>query len=135
MSEPSADPVVAVLPIHLSTTLSPNIHLHQFPLLTRPLQVPPSAAQSGKKIHARLKPKAARIEVHVPMDTRPEVWNKDRGQELGQARAIDDAERSTESKKGKESTTDQRLAEVRMRSEQIPQKGAYMLGIVRDGTS
>ena len=29
---------------------------------------------------------------------------------------------------------DPRLTEVRMRSEQIPSKGAYMLGIVRDGT-
>ncbi|KAL5518755.1 hypothetical protein ACEPAH_438 [Sanghuangporus vaninii] len=131
--EPADDPVVAVLPIHLSTTLSPNIHLHQFPLLTRPLQVPPSAAQSGKKIRARIKPRAARLEVHVPVDTRPEVWNKDRAQELGQARATDDAEKNSESKKGRQSSTDQRLSEVRMRSERIPERGTYMLGIVRDG--
>lgn len=133
MSTSADDPVVAVLPIHLSTALSPNIHLHQFPLLSRPLQVPPSAAQSGKKIRARLKPKCSRIEVHVPVDTRPDVWNKDRAQELGQARATDDAEKNFASKKGKEPAADQRLSEVRMKSEQTPQRGAYMLGVVRDG--
>lgn len=132
---PGDDPVVAVLPVHLSTALAPNIHLHQYPLLTRPLQVPPSAAQSGKKIKARFKPRAARLEVHVPVDTRPEVWNRDRAQELGRARATDDAEKNMESKKGKESSADQRLSEVRMRSERISERGAYMLGIVRDGAS
>lgn len=133
MSRPEDDPVVSVLPIHLSTSLSPNVHLHQFPLLTRPLQVPPSAAQSGKKIRARLKQKSARLEVHVPVDTRPEVWNKERAQELGQARIVDDAEKDMISKQEKDSNVDPRLTEVRMRSEQVPSKGAYMLGIVRDG--
>ncbi|KAI5121331.1 hypothetical protein M0805_003798 [Coniferiporia weirii] len=132
MSGTEDDPIVSVLPIHLSTALLPNIHLHQFPLLTRPLQVPPSAAQSGKKIRARLKPKASRLEVHVPVDIRPEVWNKERGMELGQARTTDDAEKNLDSKE-KDTAADQRLSEVRMRSEQIPNKGAYMLGIVRDG--
>lgn len=134
MSLNDDDPLVSVLPIHLSDALAPNIHLHQFPLLTRPLQVPPSAAQSGKKIRARIKPKAARLEVHVPVDTRPEVWNKEKGQELGHARTTDDAEKSMESRKGKE-PADERLTEVRMKSEQIPGKSAYMLGIVRDGES
>ncbi|THH03229.1 hypothetical protein EW145_g6424 [Phellinidium pouzarii] len=133
MSATEDDPVVSVLPIHLSTALFPNIHLHQFPLLTRPLQVPPSAAQSGKKVRARLKHKAARLEVHVPVDTRPEVWNKERGQELGQARTTDDSEKDMDSKKEKAPVADQHLSEVRLRSEQIPNKGAYMLGIVRDG--
>ncbi|EJD04181.1 uncharacterized protein FOMMEDRAFT_146203 [Fomitiporia mediterranea MF3/22] len=132
-SDPVDDPIVAVLPIRLSTALSPNVQLHQFPLLTRPLQVPPSAAQSGKKIRARVKPKAARLEVHVPVDTRPEVWNKERAEELGKARAIDDAEKNLWSKKGNESTRDERLSEVRMRSEQVPERGSYMLGIVRNG--
>lgn len=131
MPELEDDPIVSVLPIHISDALAPNIHLHQYPLLTRPLQVPPSAAQSGKKIHARLKPKAARLEVHVPVDTRPEVWNKDRGQELGQARVTDDAEKDMGSKKS--NNADPRLTEVRMRSEKIDSRGAYMLGIVRDG--
>jgi len=132
MSGLDEDPIVSVLPIHFSNTLSPNIHVHQFPLLSRPLQVPPSAAQSGKRIRARIKPKSARLEIHVPVDTRPEVWNAERSQELGSARAEDDQEKSMQSRKGKE-TGDPRLTEVRMRSEHLPSKGVYVLGIVRDG--
>lgn len=125
------DPIVSVLPIHLSTSLAPNVHLHQFPLLTRPLQVPPSAAQSGKKIRARFKDKAARLEIHVPVDSRKEVFNRERGEEMGKARATDDAENSSGKKANED--VDQRLSEIRLRSEQVTGKGAYMLGIVRDG--
>lgn len=131
MADEHDDPIVSVLPIHLSNSLEPNIHLHQFPLLTRPLQVPPSAAQSGKKIKVRLKPQVARLEVHVPVDTRPEVWNKERGEELGKARVQDDAEKNMDAKSTE--AADQRLTETRLRSEQITSRGCYMLGIVRDG--
>lgn len=129
MPPPGEDRIVTVLPIRFSNSLSPNIHIHQYPLLTRPLQVPPSAAQSGKKIKARIKPKASRMEVHVPVDVRPEVWNKERGEELGYARAKDDAEKNADEKE----STDHRLTEVRMRSERIQNRGAYVLGVVRDG--
>ncbi|KAJ6519619.1 DNA-directed RNA polymerase III subunit Rpc5 [Mycena sanguinolenta] len=127
------DEVVSRIPIRLSTALSPKLQIHQFPLLTRPLQVPPSAVASGKRITARLKPSVPRLEIHVPSDTRPEVWNSERGRELGAARVEDDREKNQESKgKGREGD-EPRLSEVRMRSEQIEQKGAHMLGIVRDG--
>ena len=132
------DALLSVIPIHLSTTLEPNVQLHQFPLLTRPLQVPPSAAQAGKKISARYKPKAGRIEVHVPVDVRPDVWNVERGRELGEARADEDAEeRGIERKKSrhKDDQPELRLNEVRMRSERVTEKSVYMLGIMREGTS
>ena len=132
MATTDDDPIVSVLPIHLSTSLAPNVHLHQFPLLTRPLQVPPSAAQSGKKIRARLKPKAARLEVHVPVDSRKEVWNKERSEEMGKARATDDVENNIGKKRVTEDE-DHRLSEIRLRSEEVPGRGAYMLGVVRDG--
>ncbi|KLO20576.1 hypothetical protein SCHPADRAFT_918061 [Schizopora paradoxa] len=131
MEGPEVDPLVSVLPIHLSNALSPNLHIYQYPLLTRPLQVPPSAAQSGKKIRARIKPKSSRVEVHVPIDLRPEVWNKERGEDLGRARIQDDQENGLDSKAAE--AADPRLTEVRMRSEQIQHRGAYMLGIIRDG--
>ncbi|KAH9946798.1 hypothetical protein B0H21DRAFT_778910 [Amylocystis lapponica] len=99
------DRLVSVLPIHFSNALLPN--------------VPPSAAASGKRVR--------RLEVHVPVDTRPEVWNGERSRELGKARNQESAR--VKLREGEEP----RLAEVRMRSEQIPQTGAYVLGVVRDG--
>jgi len=130
----SEDRLISVLPVRYSNALAPNIHIHQFPLLTRPLQVPPSAAASGKRIRARLKPGVRRIEVHVPVDTRAEVWNAERSRDLGKARVDDDKEKNQEMQKVKQREGDEpRLAEVRMRSERITQMGTYVLGIVRDG--
>ncbi|KAJ7900130.1 Sin-like protein conserved region-domain-containing protein [Mycena olivaceomarginata] len=111
----------------------PKSKFTSFLLLTRPLQVPPSAAASGKRITARLKPTVQRLEIHIPADTRAEVWNTDRGRELGAARIDDDREKNQESKGKEREGQEPRLSEVRMRSEQIQQKGAHMLGIVRDG--
>lgn len=129
------DQLVTVLPIHYSNALDGNIHLHQFPLLTRPLQVPPSASASGKRIRARLKPGVRRLEIHVPVDTRPEVWNTERSKELGTARDVDDREKNQPSvPKGKQREGEgPRLSEIRMRSEPVPQTGAYVLGVVREG--
>lgn len=129
------DQIVSVLPIHYSDALTPLLQIHQFPLLTRPLQAPPSAVSSGKRIRARIKPGVRRIEVHVPADTRPEVWNSDRGRELGAGQVEDDREKNQESKIKQREGEEPRLAEVRMRSEEIPQRGTHMLGIVRDGQS
>ncbi|KAJ7630735.1 DNA-directed RNA polymerase III subunit Rpc5 [Roridomyces roridus] len=126
------DELVTSIPIRFSNALSPTIQIHQFPLLTRPLQAPPSAAASGKRITARIKPDVRRLEIHVPSDTRSEVWNNDRGRELGAARVDDDREKNQEIK-SKHENDEPRLNEVRMRSEQIQQKGSHMLGIVRDG--
>lgn len=128
------DRLLSILPLRFSNALAPNIHLHQFPLLTRPLEVPPSAAASGKRIKARLKPNVRRLEVHVPIDTRPEVWNNERSKDLGSARVEDDREKNQETLKLKQREgEEQRLTEVRMRSEQVPQMGAYVLGVLRNG--
>jgi len=128
------DDLVSVLPIHYSNTLSPNVHIHQFPLLSRPLQTPPAAAVSGKRIRTRIKPNTQRIEIHVPVDPRPEVWNIERSKELGTARQEDDREKNQDAGKMKQREGEEaRLAEVRMRSEHIPEEGAYMLGVVRNG--
>ncbi|EAU92854.1 hypothetical protein CC1G_03641 [Coprinopsis cinerea okayama7 len=127
------DELVRSIPIHLSTSLTPNLHLHQFPLLTRPLQVPPSAERAGKHITSRLKPNTRRFEIHVPVDTRPDVWNVDKSKELGAARVEDDREKNQEPKLKLKEGEEPRLNEIRLRSEEIPQRGTYMLGIVRDG--
>lgn len=128
------DRLVSVLPIHFSNALQPNIHLHQFPLLTRPLQVPPSAAASGKRIRARVKTSVKRLEVHIPVDTRPEVWNGERSKDLGTARVQDDKEKNQELPMPKQKEGEEpKLTEIRLRSEPVPQVGAYVLGVVRDG--
>lgn len=132
MDDPSDD-LVSVLPIHYTNGHVPNIQIHQYPLLTRPLQTPPSAVLSGKHISARIKRNVHRLEVHVPADSRPEVWNVDRTKELGVARAEDDREKNQETQ-GKERVGEEpRLSEIRLRSEEILQRGVHMLGIVRAG--
>jgi DNA-directed RNA polymerase-3 subunit RPC5 len=127
------DRIVNVLPVHLSNNLAPNLQLHQFPLLNRSLGVPPSASISGKRIRARLKPTARRLEVHVPVDPRPEVWNIEKSKELGAGRTEDDKEKNQVSGSKLKEGEEPRLSEVRYRSEEIPHVGAYMLGVVRDG--
>lgn len=128
------DRVVSVLPIHLSNHLAPDVHLHQFPLLSRPLEVPPSSALSGKRIRARIKPEVKRLEIHLPVDTRPEVWNSDRSKELGSGRVEDDKEKNQDTGRVKlKEGEEPRLTEIRLQSEQIPHTGVYVLGIVRDG--
>ena len=130
------DRLVSTIPIYYSDTLAPNVHLHQYPLLTRPLEIPPTAAASGKKIKARVKSGVRRLEVHVPVDTRPEVWNHERAKDLGAARVADDKEKNEDNAavKGKTREDEEpRLSEIRMRSEQIAHNGAYVLGVLRNG--
>ena len=122
--------MVSSLPIRFSDRLS--LQIHQFPLLSRPLQPPPSALASGKRIKARIKPGVHRLEVHVPADTRPDVWNADRGREHGQARVEDDKQREQGAAANDERDTP-RLSEVRLLSDPIPQNGVHMLGVVRNG--
>ncbi|KAG6901914.1 hypothetical protein C0995_006752 [Termitomyces sp. Mi166 len=132
MDDPD-DELISVLPVYYSTAQFPKIHMHQFPLLTRPLQVPPSAVVSGKRIAARIKPQVRKLEIHLPADTRSEVWNIERSKELGAARVEDDREKNQEIKGKEREGEEHRLSEIRMQSEEVPQKGTYMLGIVRDG--
>lgn len=126
------DPVIQTMPIHLSTKLDPSIHVHQYPLMSRSLQPPPSAIAAGKRITARLKPTSKRIEVHIPSDTRAGYWNTDKAHDLGAALVRDDREKNQTSESQSTSTMP-RLDHVRMRSEQIPIKGAYMIGVIRAG--
>lgn len=126
------DELVAVLPIHLTNALAPNVQLHQFPLLSRPLQVPPSAKLSGKQISGRIKPDIRRLELHVPADTRTEVWNTEKARNLGAAQIDDDVEKKQERQKPREDE-EPRLNEIRLQNERIPQRGAQMLGVMRNG--
>src|SRR5258707_11987534 len=125
--------IVSVLHMNYAVVLSPNIHIHHYPLMNRPLQVPPTAAASGKFIKARLKPNSRRLEIHVPVDTRPEVRSLERSKQLGAARMEEDREQSHDSKGKVKEDEEPRLSDVRLKSEEIPQRAVYILGIVRDG--
>ncbi|KAF8912804.1 Sin-like protein conserved region-domain-containing protein [Gymnopilus junonius] len=127
------DELVSVLPIHFSESLAPNLQIHQFPLLTRPLQVPPSAALSGKRIKARIKPQTRRLEIHIPIDTRPEVYNSERSKAFGAGRQEDDREKNPQMDVKNQDDDEPRLSDVRLRSEEIPQRGTHLLGVVRGG--
>jgi DNA-directed RNA polymerase III subunit RPC5 len=131
----SDDRIVSVLPVHLSNNLAPNLQLYQYPLLNRSLEVPPSAATSGKRIRARLKPTARRVEVHVPVDHRHEVWNAEKSKEFGAGRLEDDKEKTQVGGGKLKEGEEPRLSEVRYRSEEVPHVGAYLLGVVRNGES
>jgi len=119
------NPVVASLPIYLSTALVPNVQLYQYPLLQRALEVPPSAKIAGKKINARIKPETDIIEIHIPFDTRDDVWNKKQSREYGQYRHEEDGQKAI-------SKEEMRLDDLRLRSERIRDGAAYMVGVIRD---
>lgn len=122
------DPVVSVIPVQLSSALDPHLQLHQFPLMTRPLVVPPSASTAGRDISARRKPLADRLEIHVPFDTREDIWNSRRGLEYGDARGEEDGKKPS-------AREERRLEELRLRSERVLHRGVYMLGIWCGGKS
>lgn len=125
------DEIINRIPIRLSNRLS--LQIHQFPLLSRPLQAPPSAEASGKRITARIKSQSRVLEIHVPADTRTEVYNSERGHEFGKGQLDDDREKNQERKGGKGREGEEpRLAEIRLRSEEIPHRGTQMLGIVHE---
>ncbi|EJU01864.1 hypothetical protein DACRYDRAFT_107599 [Dacryopinax primogenitus] len=135
------DAPIATIPIHLSNRLAPNLSIHQFPLLTQ-LRVPASAEAAGRKIKARHKPKSGIVEVRLPLDTREEVYNEERGNELGLGREEEEAESSASGiRRKKKSRSDEeihkRLDEVRLVSQSV--KGAKprttnMVGVLRDNT-
>ncbi|KIO31197.1 hypothetical protein M407DRAFT_68288 [Tulasnella calospora MUT 4182] len=140
---PDNDEIVSSIPIHISRSLAPHIHLHQFPLLTRPLEVPESARVTGKRMKARAKPEAGRYEIHAPVDTRSAMWNAEQAKEYGAARVEEDAEeRRLEGRRKYESDEDEEeekkknaktLKETRLRSERVKAKGDYFVGVLRDG--
>ncbi|KAF9015301.1 DNA-directed RNA polymerase III subunit Rpc5 [Cyathus striatus] len=126
------DEPIAVIPIHYSNVLSPHVHIHQFPLLNRPLIAPPSSVTDGKGISARIKPNVRKLEIHVPADTRPEVWSTEKAKLLGTARLEDDREKNQDTR-GTAGQEEPKLTEIRLQSEEIRQRGSYFLGILRNG--
>ena len=103
----------------------PNLQLYQYPLLRRPLQVPPSAKVAGKKINSRFKPETDFIEIYIPCDTREDLWNKKQGREYGQHRAEEDGQKAI-------SKEERRLDDLRPKIERIRDRAVYMVSVIRD---
>jgi DNA-directed RNA polymerase-3 subunit RPC5 len=142
----SDDEVVATLPIYLSPTLNPHLHLFQFPLHTRSLVAPTYATERGKGITARLKEKAGKVEVEVPVDAGSDVWRDEIARDYGMTQEVSDAgvvggygfggrgEEEGATKRKKKSKDDKRWGDrIRLRSEQVPSTTGYYAGVVHDG--
>jgi len=127
---------IATIPIHLSNSMAPFLSIHQFPLLTQ-LRIPASAEAAGRRIKARHKPKTGLVEVRLPLDIREEVYNEDRGKELGIGRDGEEVE-SSSSRRKKKSRDDEeshkQLDEVRLVSQRVKgakQRTTNMIGVLR----
>ena len=145
----SDDEVVATLPIYLSPSLHPHLHLFQFPLHTRSLVAPSYARDRGKGITARMKEKAGRIEVEIPVDAGVDVWRDDRARDFGMTHDLGNGngdvvggygfggrgEEDAGGKKKKSKAKEEKRwgDKIRLRSEGVPSTTGYYAGVVQDG--
>ena len=145
--------LLASLPVYFSTSLpsTSSLQIFQYPTYSRgaPLPVPSSARSRGLREAIRYRPKAKRVEVELPLDLRPAVYNLDKGQEMAKGagaggvigqgqqgkakrevkREFDaDDDRSSSSLRG----APKRLEKTRLESSLIPHQTQYMVGVIRD---
>lgn len=145
----SDDEVLATLPIYISSIVDPNLQLFQYPLHTRSLVVPSYAASRSRGITARMKEKAGRVEVEVPVDAGQDVWREDMADDYGMSdvRAEGDViggygfggrgeeDGGGRKKKGKGKEEKRWGQTVRLRSEAVPSETGHYAGVVQDGES
>ncbi|PWN40362.1 hypothetical protein IE81DRAFT_331697 [Ceraceosorus guamensis] len=152
--EESRDPsLLASLPVYLSSSLpaSSRLSLFQYPTYPRgqPLPIPDSARSRGLSEAARWRPKANRVEVELPLDLRPVVYNMDKGQNMAMgaehggtfgkdssagSSAMGDDQRRVKVKREKEEPAKiKRLERTRLESSLVPNQTKYMVGVIRDG--
>lgn len=141
------DEVLATLPIYLSPALHPHLHLFQYPLHTQSLVAPSYARDRGKEIAARVKEKAGRIEVEIPVDAGVDVWRDDRAREFGMTHDMGngdvvggygfggrgDEDAAGRKKKSKAKEEKRWGDKIRLRSEALPSTTGYYAGVVKDG--
>ena len=81
-SDPDSDPVITTYDIHLTTTLTPHLHLFQYPV--RSSNLPYTRQTSTCPISARIKPHAGAIELDVPINT-TRNYDQEKGRRWGDA--------------------------------------------------
>ena len=143
------DEIAHSLPIYLSPTLFPHLHLYQYPLHHRPISAPSWATDRGKDITTRVKEAVGRVELEIPVDAGGNVWRDDRARELGFVPDVltnGDAEveggfgfggRGPEgtAKKKRRKREEKWGENVRLRSEVVPNATGYYAGIIHEGGS
>lgn len=142
------DEVIAKLPIYLSPSLFPHLHLFQFPLSHKSLSPSTWARDRGKNISTRVKEKVGRVEVEIPVDGGESVWRDERARDLGfvmDVNAVNGhaedpvggyAAKSKEKKKEPKKKKQEKWGDkTRYRSELVPNATGYYSGVVHDGES
>ncbi|PWN51070.1 hypothetical protein IE53DRAFT_386587 [Violaceomyces palustris] len=161
-AEPLPEGMIASLPVYLSTSLLPSskLSIFQYPIYPRerPLPVPASAASRGLKVTCRWRPVANRLEVELPLDVRDEVYNYEKGVEMGEGAEMVRAKQAAQNemynqasggggadgksgskreKKEKEAerlrdSGPKKLDKSRLDSIEVPNATNYMVGVIRD---
>jgi hypothetical protein len=150
----SSGRILASLPVYFSTSLpsSSSLQIFQYPTYPRgrPLPIPESARSRGLREAIRYRPNAKRVEVEVPLDLRPAVYDLERGEDMAKGANVagsiglgpNEAIKSAQSIKvkrehGVEDSNSQnrgskRLEKSRLESTHIPNQTNYMIGVIRD---
>ncbi|WVR08565.1 hypothetical protein IAU60_005620 [Kwoniella sp. DSM 27419] len=152
--EDEDDEPIATLPIYLSPALAPHLDLYQYPLQHRSLSVPSWARDRGKDISARVKEKAGRVEVEIPVDAGTNYWREDRARDLGFVMDVSEvngddgvvggygfggrsgggSSKDKDKKGKKEKKKEEKWGDkMRLRSELVPNATGYYSGVIRDG--
>ncbi|PWN31990.1 uncharacterized protein FA14DRAFT_162298 [Meira miltonrushii] len=153
--------LLASLPVYMSNSLpsSSTLQIFQYPTYPRgqPLPFPQSARERGLQAAMRTRPRAKRVEVELPLDLRPPVYNTDRGEEFGEgataagpigpgpkgtnapSSAMKGSEKRVKSEFGgfqsmssSSSENRKKLERTRLESILMPHQTKYMLGVIRD---
>lgn len=142
------------IPVYLSRASAygskQNLSLFQYPNYPAGggVPMPPSAAERNLNLSARWRPNANCVEVDVPLDTRPKVYNTEAGQTMG-ANVVPPQQAKKGVKVKNEVLSDDedllgaapsasrprgpKLDKVRLQSTLVPNATRYFVGVMHDG--
>lgn len=142
------DELVASLPVFLNgapggasaseqdAVRTPRLELFQYPLYQRDhaLPVPASAAQRGQAVASRWRPQANRVEMELPLDVRPTVYNAEKGTEYAEAtERLGKIPVPGQVKQERPMTDTPRFDCMRLESAAVPNAAEYMICTVKNG--
>lgn len=152
--------LLASLPVYFSNSLpsTSRLQVFQYPTYprSRPLPMPESARSRGLNPAMRYRVRSKRVEVELPLDLRPTVYDLEKGEEHARGAAASgpigpgprtsasSASRAKPEVKREHGTYEssagsggsnsrRRLEKTRLESTQVPHQTNYMVGVIRDG--